>query len=158
MDEPTSAQESSSSSAIILRDQDGTISTLRDSAAGTLHSILRTAQLNSSSMKVNFYNPARSAASRRVRGLIPLVSFSKGGAVLLGATRMTIKTRMNLDCTASELQSKCLILPPGDLWRPNTSLWHSERSHQKRTAHSASKNSNTVKPRALKTSCNATVV
>ena len=40
MDEPTFAQESSSSSAIILRDQDGTISTLRDSAAGMLHSIL----------------------------------------------------------------------------------------------------------------------
>ena len=36
VDEPTAAQESSSSSAIILRDQDGTVSTLRDSAAGML--------------------------------------------------------------------------------------------------------------------------
>jgi len=33
-DDPTPAQESSSSSALILRDQDGTVSTLRDSAAG----------------------------------------------------------------------------------------------------------------------------
>lgn len=43
VEESTPAQESSSSSpsAIILRDQDGTISTLRDSAAGMLHSILQ---------------------------------------------------------------------------------------------------------------------
>jgi diphthamide biosynthesis protein 2 len=34
VDDPTPAQESSPSSAVILRDQEGTVSTLRDSAAG----------------------------------------------------------------------------------------------------------------------------
>ncbi len=67
---------------------------------------------HSSPMKANFYNPARSVALRRVRGLIPPVSSSKGGAVLLGAMGMIID---EFGLYNKRMRSKRLILPPGDL-------------------------------------------
>ncbi|KAH9017780.1 diphthamide biosynthesis protein, partial [Lactarius deliciosus] len=79
-DDPTPAQ-GSTSSALILRDQDGTVTTLRDSAAGMLPS--SRPDLLNTPIKANFYNPARSVASRRVRDLIPPVFSSKDGALIL---------------------------------------------------------------------------
>jgi hypothetical protein len=73
-----------SSSALVLRDQDGTIATLKDSAAGVPLSLCSTYQrllLNRPLAKANICNHERSVASKHVQGRILLVSSNKDRAV-----------------------------------------------------------------------------
>ena len=85
-----------SSSALVLRDQDTTIATLKDAAAGVPFSLCATYQrLNRPLTKANFCNHERSAASKHVRGWIHLASSNKDGAVSRGAMMMTIELKMS---------------------------------------------------------------
>src|ERR1700755_3402673 len=71
---------SPSSSALVLRDQDSTIATLQDTAAGVpFFSLcdLPEALAESSPAKANFYNHERSGASKHAQGWIHLVSSNK---------------------------------------------------------------------------------
>lgn len=85
----------SSSSALIRRDQDGTIATLRDSAAGMpLPSLYAIRWTEAFLLKVNSCSHARSVVSRHVQGLIRLASSNKGGPVSRGAIVTTIGVRI----------------------------------------------------------------
>lgn len=85
------------SSAVVLRDQDRTIATLKDTA-GVPFSLCATYQrllLNRPHAKANFCNHELSVASKRVQGWIHLVSSNKDGAASRGAMMMTIELRMS---------------------------------------------------------------
>jgi hypothetical protein len=85
------------SSAVVLRDQDRTIATLKDTA-GVPFSLCATYQrllLNRPLAKANFCNHELSVASKRVQGWIHLVSSNKDGAASRGAMMMTIELRMS---------------------------------------------------------------
>jgi hypothetical protein len=87
-----------SSSALVLRDQDSTIATLKDTAAGAPFSFCATYQrlsLNRPLAKANFCNHERSVVSKHVQGWIHLVSSNKDGVVSRGAMMMTIELRMS---------------------------------------------------------------
>ena len=87
-----------SSSALVLRDQDGTVASLKDTAAGMPFSLRATYQrplLNRPLAKANFCNHERSVVSRRVQGWTHLVSSNKDGVVSRGAMMMTIELRMS---------------------------------------------------------------
>jgi hypothetical protein len=87
-----------SSSALVLRDQDRTIATLKDTAGGVPFSLCATYQmllLNPPLAKANFCNHELSVASKRVQGWIHLASSNKGGAVSRGVMMMTIELRMS---------------------------------------------------------------
>jgi predicted NAD/FAD-dependent oxidoreductase len=92
-----------SSSALVLRDQDRTIATLQDTAAGVPFSLCASYQrllLNRPLAKANFCNHERSVASKHVQGWIHLVSSNKDGVVSHGAMMMTIELRMSKRNTA----------------------------------------------------------
>ena len=90
---------SPSSSALVLRDQDRTIATLKDTAAGVLFFSLcdppEALAESPFSQKAIFCNHERSVASKHVQGWIHLASFNKDGAVSRGAMVTTIELRMS---------------------------------------------------------------
>jgi hypothetical protein len=93
---PVPAPPPPSSSALVLRDQDSTIATLKDTAAGVpFFSLLCDLPRGwiVLSRKANFCNHERSVVSKHVQGLIHLVSSNKGGAVSRGAMTTTIRLR-----------------------------------------------------------------
>ena len=92
-DDPTPAPVSSSS-AVTLRDQDGTVATLKDSAAGVPRSLHVVHSIETLLSKANSYNHARSGASKRAQDSIPLASFSKDGVGSREAMAMITEIRM----------------------------------------------------------------